>query len=34
MLFEFINAKQKTYLPERIKKMTAIRERIEALQKT
>jgi hypothetical protein len=34
MLFEFIDAKQKTYLPERIKKMTAIRERIEALQKT
>jgi hypothetical protein len=34
MLFEFIDAKQKTYLPERIKKMTAIRERIETLQKT
>ena len=32
ILFEFIDAEQKRYLPERIKKMTAIKDRIAALQ--
>ncbi|HUX57505.1 MAG TPA: hypothetical protein VMV77_11055 [Bacteroidales bacterium] len=32
ILFEFIDTEQKTYSPERINKMEAIRKRIEALQ--
>ena len=34
ILFEFIDAEQKTYLPERINKMKAIKERIETLRNT
>jgi hypothetical protein len=34
ILFKFIDAEQKTYTPDRIKKMTAIKERIEALRNT
>lgn len=34
ILIEFIDAEEKTYSPERINKMTAIRERIEALRNT
>ena len=32
MLFEFIDAEQKTYSAERIETMTALKERIETLQ--
>ncbi len=32
VLFEFVDAEQKIYSPERVNKMAAIRERIEALQ--
>lgn len=34
ILFEFIDAEHKTYLPERVNKMAAIRERIEVLRNT
>jgi len=34
LLFEFIDREQKTYIPDRIDKITVIKERIDALRKS